>query len=66
MDAGAIGTMEVRVKGNLAPGTYQTALTFIGRNYCPVTVPLTVHIGEQPAASDAGLDTGDGGPADAG
>jgi hypothetical protein len=56
IDAGAIGTMEVRVKGNLAPGTYETTLTFIGRNYCPVTVPLTIHIGDPPPSDmDAGL-----------
>jgi hypothetical protein len=58
MDAGAIGTMEVRVKGNLVSGTYPTQLTFVGRNYCPVTVSLTVHIGEPPAP-DAGADAGD-------
>jgi hypothetical protein len=55
IEAGAIGTMEVRVKGNLAPGTYATTLTFVGRNYCPVRVPLTVHVGEPPASdADAG------------
>ena len=67
MDAGAIGTMEVRVKGDLAPGTYQTSLTFVGRNYCPVTVPLTVHIGQEPLAPDAGVsDAGDAEIADGG
>jgi hypothetical protein len=55
IDAGAIGTMEVRVKGDLSTGTYQTSLTFVGRNYCPVTVPLIVHIGEEPTATDGGL-----------
>jgi hypothetical protein len=55
IEAGAIGTMEVRVKGNLARGTYGTTLTFVGRNYCPVSVPLTVQVGEPPASdADAG------------
>jgi hypothetical protein len=52
--AGAIGTMEVRIKGDLPAGTYETVLTFVGRNYCPVTVPLTIHIGDQPPADADG------------
>jgi len=58
IEAGQIGTMEVRVKGDLVSGTYETSLTFIGRNYCPVTVPITVHVGEEPPAADAGSDSG--------
>jgi hypothetical protein len=59
IDAGGMGTMEVRVKGNLSPGTYETSLTFVGRNYCPVTVPLTVHVGEEPALDGGASDAGD-------
>jgi len=67
IDAGGIGTMEVRVKGALGVGTYETSLTFVGRNYCPVTVPLTVHVGQEPPApSDGGADAGDAGAADGG
>jgi hypothetical protein len=62
IEAGEIGTMEVRVKGDLVSGTYQTSITFVGRNYCPVTVPLTVHVGVEPPPEDAGTDaaTADG------
>ena len=67
MDAGAIGTMEVRVKGNLGVGTYETSLTFVGRNFCSVSVPLTVHVGEPPPPPvDAGVDAGDAALADGG
>ena len=66
MDAGAIGTMEVRVKGNLGVGTYETSLTFVGRNFCSVSVPLTVHVGEPPPPVDAGVDAGDAALADGG
>ena len=65
MQAGEVGTMEVLVKGDLSPGDYEASITFVGRNYCPVTVPLTIHIGEPPlpddAGSDAMVDAGDGG-----
>jgi hypothetical protein len=54
IDAGAIGTMEVRIKGDLPAGSYEATLTFVGRNYCPVTVPLTIHIGDQPPADADG------------
>jgi hypothetical protein len=70
IDAGGMGTMEVRVKGDLVSGTYETSLTFIGRNYCAVTVPLTVHVGIEPppvdAGSDSGADAGDGAVGDGG
>lgn len=54
MQAGEIGAMELRIKAPAARGTYQTTLTFAGRNYCPVTVALTVHVGDPPADEDAG------------
>jgi hypothetical protein len=65
IEAGGIGTMEVRVKGALGVGTYETSLTFVGRNYCSIAVPLTVHVGTEPpppadAGSDAETDAGDG------
>lgn len=60
IDAGGMGSMEVRVKGDLGTGTYQTSLIFVGRNYCPVTVPLIVHVGIEPPVQDAGAsDAGD-------
>jgi hypothetical protein len=60
MQAGEIGTMELLVKGNLSPGSYDASVTFVGRNYCPVTVPLTINIGERPAdgGTDAMIDDG--------
>jgi hypothetical protein len=56
IDAGAIGTMEVRVKGDLPVGTYYTSLTFTGRNYCAIKVPLIVHIGDEPPPDADGGD----------